>query len=86
MGAPPEASAETAGKSRNKVSVAISGQERVGLRLDGTVVLAFTTDGYEGECMVGRKVSARLVKFRCHRAGTGELIQMRTPTRYKNGG
>ena len=67
------------------MTVAISGQERVGLRLDGTTVLAFTTDGYEGECMVGRKVSARLVKFRYHRAGTGKLIQTRTAMFYKNG-
>lgn len=75
------ASATTENTRGDSVTVAVAGEERVGLRKQGHVVLAFSSDGFEGECHVGRRSNARLITFRYHRSGTEELVRFRMPMR-----
>ncbi|MEZ5186634.1 MAG: hypothetical protein R2720_12890 [Candidatus Nanopelagicales bacterium] len=67
------------------MSVAVGGDERMGLRQHGNIVLAFSADVFEGECHVGHKVGARLVRFRYHQAGTAELVRFRMRMRNLHG-
>ena len=80
---PAGAAAQTRSDS-GYVSAAVAGQQRVGLRQQGGVVLAFTSDEYEGECHVGRRVSPRMIKFR-YRRSSGDPIRFRMPMRHVRG-
>lgn len=82
LGPAPEAAANL---RPHGVSVAVAGEQRVGIRTKGKVVLAFSADSFEGECHVGRKVNGRLVRFRYQRSGTGETMRFRMPMRHVKG-
>lgn len=67
------------------VTVAVAGEQRVGVRKQGKLVLAFSSDGFEGECHVGRKSSSRLVTFDYRRSGSGEVVSFRMRMRHVRG-